>query len=466
MKILHIVHQYPPDFVGGTELHTRSLATGQQRAGHQVAVLTRTYTYPEKFRTIRQAHDNATFQETDTSSLLSTRVGQNFSGELCRDEHGVDRQTEDGVLVYRAWDGPLNPSKRYRDLFGNSALEAAATDTIRKFAPEIVHIQHLMGWPLSILSFLQKQDIPYVVTLHDFWWFCANAKLLTNYSDERCQGPTLCLNCTRCAVARAQNPAAWIAALPLWGSLLERNRLLRKGLDGARLLIAESKSVLNWHRQRQIAANKIRLQPTNLVLPRTFPVRHRNSDTDDNDTADVVRFLFVGGLDAVKGVHIVVDALKNVRGNVELHIAGDAADENYRAKLEQAANARIRLLGRLEREAVWQAYADCDAVVVPSLLHETFCMVAHEALAAGKPVLASDLAALPEAIDHGKNGLLVEAGNVDAWRAAMQTIVDDAGWRTRTIVPRVVLPTEEEMAEAVVGLYANARAGSSDGDAC
>ena len=397
--------------MGGTELSTRSLSAGQQRAGHQVAVVTRTY----------------------------------------RDGSGMERQLEEGVAIYRIWDGLLNPTKRYIDSFGNSALERAATDAISTFAPEIVHIQHLMGWPLSLLAFLQKRRIPYVVTLHDYWWFCANAKLLTNYSDVPCQGPRLCLNCTRCAVARAQNPATWAAAPLLWGSLLQRNRLLQRGLAQARLLIAQSQSVRDWHIQHGIVKEKIRLVRTNLVLPKLLPTRRRQ-----DESGDAVRFLFVGGLEAVKGAHIAVEALKGVQGDVALHIAGDAADGAYGVLLTERADDRVKFLGRLDREAVWQAYADCDAVVIPSLLHETFCLVAHEALAAGRPVIASDLAALPEAISHGENGLLIEAGDVAGWRAAMQQIVDDETWRTRAIVPRVALPTEEEMVERVVTLYVDA----------
>jgi len=75
--------------------------------------------------------------------------------------------------------------------------------------------------------------------------------------------------------------------------------------------------------------------------------------------------------------------------------------------------------------------ADADAVVVPSLWHETFSMLAHEAFAVGTPVIASALGALPEIVRHEENGLLVPPGDVSAWAATLHRFASDAGLRAR-----------------------------------
>ena len=45
---------------------------------------------------------------------------------------------------------------------------------------DIVHIQHLMGIPVSVVTQIRERSIPTVITLHDYWYGCANAQLLTN----------------------------------------------------------------------------------------------------------------------------------------------------------------------------------------------------------------------------------------------------------------------------------------------
>jgi hypothetical protein len=71
-----------------------------------------------------------------------------------------------------------------------------------------------MGLPGATLDLLRARGLPYVVTLLDFWWFCANAQLVTNFDHTVCSGPAWWTNCTRCAVARSDSPLAW-AASPL-----------------------------------------------------------------------------------------------------------------------------------------------------------------------------------------------------------------------------------------------------------
>jgi glycosyltransferase involved in cell wall biosynthesis len=64
-------------------------------------------------------------------------------------------------------------------------------------------------------------------------------------------------------------------------------------------------------------------------------------------------------------------------------------------------------------------------VVVPSLVEETGGLTAVEALAAGVPVVASSIGGLTDAVTHGKNGLLFEAGNAEELAAALRLLVSN-----------------------------------------
>ncbi len=408
MRVLHLVHQYPPDHIGGTEHYTRTVAERVVDAGHDVGVVTRT-----------------------------SRAGQ-----------GVERSEENGVTIYRVWQGAPSPNQRYLASFATGQLLALFEQAIADFRPDLVHVQHLMGLPASLLMRLNIAQIPYIITLHDYWWVCANAQLLTNYSDTVCDGPKGHLNCTHCAVARAGAPA-WLLAPALWGSLRLRGRFLVKGLQRAHALLASTPFVAQWYQAHGAPAARLRLLPFGIDLPPNFaPTRTR---------AKPLQVAYLGGRAWQKGVHVVVDACLGLEGEVELWIAGGAAeDAGYDVRLRINAGSHIHFLGQLERAAVWDLLARVDVVVVPSLWYETYSYLLHEALAAGIPVVASRLGVMAEAITDGVNGLLVPPGNVEAWRAALQHLASDPALVARLAEAIQPLPTMEAHVAGLLAIYQDA----------
>jgi glycosyltransferase involved in cell wall biosynthesis len=117
-------------------------------------------------------------------------------------------------------------------------------------------------------------------------------------------------------------------------------------------------------------------------------------------------------------------------------IAGDAypgeearAPDLGRLRDELGLGERLRLLGfRADPEVVLDA---ADVVVVPSTRPDPFPNSALEALAAGRPVVASNAGGLPEMIDDEESGLLVAPGDPAALAAALRALADDPGRRER-----------------------------------
>ncbi len=365
LRVLHIVHQYPPDSIGGTELFTQT--TTRALAVRSVSV-----------------------------ALFTRRPG---------DGQGLERTEEEGVTVYRAWDGTPTAGKRYLDGFGRGKVLTAFDQAVAEFSPDLVHIQHLMGLPLAILGRLRGHGLPTIITLHDFWWICANAQLLTNYDATICAGPRAYLNCTRCAVARG-GPALWPAAPALWASLGLRGRILRQGLADADLLITPTRFTAEWHAAHGVPQERMRVRPWGVEMACV----HRTRVADPP-----VRLATIGGLSWQKGVHIAVDAATRIGEGVSLTVAGSGDDAVYAADLQRRAGANVTFVGRLERAGVAALLAEVDAVLIPSLWYETYSLTLHEAWAAGVPVIASDLGVMADAVTHDVDGLLVAPGDVDAW---------------------------------------------------
>lgn len=402
MRILHLVHQYLPDHVGGTELYTVWLTRALQQQGHEVAVFHR-----------RSA-----------------------------DGSGLARREEDGIQIWSAWHGRFQPTSRLLATFRDQPLLHSFQQVIIDFRPDVVHVEHLMGLPTQLLDFLQAQGIPYVVTLWDFWWICANAQLLTNYDQTVCAGPDRFLNCARCALARANltqfAPVLPALALPLsW-----RNGRLHRSLQQASQLIAPAEFVKQWYVDHGLPAAKIEVLPPGLDSP-AKPA----APPHDN-----FRVGYVGGLSWQKGVHVLVEAFNALPETAELWLAGDSDfDPDYVKQLKAAGRATF--LGKLDRTAVWQMLAQVDVIVVPSLWYETFVFVISEAFAMGVPVIASNLGVLSERVRHGIDGLLFPPGDAAQLAQALQTLHDDPAklHHLRHNIPPVT--TVAEHATGVAQLY-------------
>jgi glycosyltransferase involved in cell wall biosynthesis len=148
-------------------------------------------------------------------------------------------------------------------------------------------------------------------------------------------------------------------------------------------------------------------------------------------------FLTVGNLVWVKGHEILLKAFAWVfkgKHHVYLRIGGDGP---LRGKLERLCHHlgikdQVKFLGQLTREQVLAEMRRCDAFVLPSF-YETFGVVLIEALACGKPVIATACGG-PEEIVNSANGILVPPGDKVALGRAMLQMLDSIGSYEREII--------------------------------
>ena len=139
--------------------------------------------------------------------------------------------------------------------------------------------------------------------------------------------------------------------------------------------------------------------------------------------------LFVGRLAVDKGVAHLIAAMA-LCPQVRLTIVGEGAE---RERLEAAARglANVRLVGRCAPEAMAELMATCAVLVLPSLRNEGLPNVVLEAMAAGRAVIATRHAGLPDLISDNVSGVLVAAGDVAALAAAITRLCADSALRAR-----------------------------------
>ncbi len=206
------------------------------------------------------------------------------------------------------------------------------------------------------------------------------------------------------------------------GGWIERSTLRRA--DAVVVLTGRTAAAL---REDGVPAARIRTIPSGFD-PALF----------SGDTGDVLpgtprpRIGYVGRLAPQKSPGTLVQAFGRMRETASLVVVGDGPDRAlvHRLAAESPAADRITLAGFVEHARVPAVLASLDVLVLPSV-YEEMGSVLTEAMAAGLPVVASDVGGIPEVVRHGETGLLVPPGDVDALAAALDRVVAEPGLRDR-----------------------------------
>ncbi len=142
-----------------------------------------------------------------------------------------------------------------------------------------------------------------------------------------------------------------------------------------------------------------------------------------------VAFAFVGSLTRRKGLDVLIEAAAKLSENAVVVVAGEGEEKTRLEKVaETIGEARVHFTGGLSRREVGDLLCAVDALVVPSFM-EGLPYVILEAMAHSLPVIATDVNGIPEAVDAGRTGLLVPAGDADALRSALEHFLSNTSER-------------------------------------
>ena len=172
-----------------------------------------------------------------------------------------------------------------------------------------------------------------------------------------------------------------------------------------------------------------------------------------------VALLCVGNWLPHKGIDELLDAFASLPETAAtLHLVGDQnVDPRYRAAVwdrVREIGKRVEIHGLVPKERVAAFYRDADVFVMPSR-RETYGTVYGEAMAAGLPVVGWRAGNLPWLAEHGREGLIVEPGEIEALAQALLSLSRDKALRAsmgRAASRRAAgLPTWEETADRFFG---------------
>ncbi len=141
------------------------------------------------------------------------------------------------------------------------------------------------------------------------------------------------------------------------------------------------------------------------------------------------RILFVNRLDPRKGFRVMVEAFRELaseRSDAILVVAGDGAERTALRELPIETRSRVVMLGNVPHEELPQYHAAAEVFCAPATGRESFGIVLVEAMAAGLPVIATDIPGYREVVRSDIEGILVPPRDAGALAASLARLLDDA----------------------------------------
>jgi len=413
VRICHITNYYPGfhEHIGGAERATEQMADSLGLAGHENLILSTAWQ--------RQGRSRHRLAEIPTME---------------------DRLPARARLL-------LEAAKWYLVQFDPLA-HAAITKQLRRFRPDLVIFHNCQFLTLSALHACKRMGIPTQMAIYDYWLFCPLTILAYKEEHPSChreQGVG-CLDCLpqtftsiqRQLLSRRRQTLGWL------GSMVDR-------------FIVLSRSSRDILQRRGVAPSRISI--VHLCLPDEVP-QHEESSCREGS------ILFVGWIQPRKGLHVVLQAMERVlredQGATLTVVGGEVKfGADYLRRMEALKGSlgdRIKLLGRVSNQAFQQEMERASLMVVAEQWPNMSPVIVMEAMARAKPVVAGRIGGIPEFIQHGRSGLLVDPGDDhDAFALAMLRLLRDRplavklGLQARQAAQQIFDPrrSQQDLLEAV-----------------
>ncbi|MGI9196629.1 MAG: glycosyltransferase family 4 protein [Candidatus Nanopelagicales bacterium] len=261
--------------------------------------------------------------------------------------------------------------------------------------------------------------------------------------------------------------ACWAARGPIVGTVhssVERSRVLVTGYYLAQTVLEKVSALIavSEHARRTIVDH---LGGDAVLIPNGVKVSHFRDAVPLQDWG-APSILFLGRLDEPrKGLSVLLEALPSVVARiprVRLLLVGPGDPDEVLADVDPDVRSAIICLGKLDEHDKARALASADAYVAPNTGGESFGIVLLEAMAAGTPVIASDLEAFERVLDGGRCGVTFPVGDAEALADAVVRVLGDAELRTTLSArgaDRVRVYDWDAVAEDVLHVYESVTSG-------
>jgi glycosyltransferase involved in cell wall biosynthesis len=432
LKVVHIPFTFAPDPVGGTEIYVETLAHGLRAHG--------------------------------IDSLIAV-------------PSGIDEAYEHNSLRVRRYRVAPKSKSMLQELYGHGDPESAAAfaQIIDEERPDAVHLHAFTrAVSLMLVRVAKQRGLPVFFTYHTPTVSCQRGTLML-WGTEMCDGVLKVRRCTSCSL-EARGLPRWatdlVSYMPLWfarglekanlsggiWTALRMPELVRTQHEAFHALMREVDGIValsEWARtvlvRNGVPASKITL------LQHWLPSARDTREPVINVRKTPLRVVFLGRAVKSKGADTLIKAvLAAPELSIEVHLYGvtqNDADEEYWATLKSMASQdrRIKLLPSVPNDKVISLLKGYHVLALPARWVENRPLVLLESIAAGTPIIGSNLGGIAELVRHENDGLLVEPENVRNWADALRLCAEDRDLlgrlRKGVQLPRRELDVAQEMAQ-------------------
>ncbi|HEX5069596.1 MAG TPA: glycosyltransferase [Vicinamibacterales bacterium] len=434
MRVLQVIHQFPPYSSQGSEVYCDHLSRCLREAGDDVRV----------------------FHVSNTDRRRPRRL---------------ERLTLDGLPTYHCIDGA-----EYARVaaWPNGFLRRQFQAVLDEFKPQVSHFHNYLSLGDDLVT-LARAAGAVLYTLHDYGLMCPNSLLLR--SDGQLCGKAssdFFQDCCPELIRTAHHlPAALMTQIPplaRWRRYADQQtrpglrRVMRSGVRIAESLLGQpAVTDVAVKREFFLARTRQIFRDANLFLAPSEFLRQRYISSgvpadrivylpngmphfarvDRTPGGHRVRFGYIGALHAHKGIDLLLQAFEGLHEQAELHIHGSAfgspISQSYWRRIQDAHGARVTFHGAYDNRNIGAVLSSLDVVVVPSLWYENSPLTIQEAFIAGVPVITADQGGMAELVRHDVNGLLFRLGDREHLRAALRRVADEPALleRLRRNIPDV-----------------------------
>ena len=390
MKVLKVIHGYPPLYNAGSEVYSQTLCRALA-ARHEVHVFTR---------------EEDPYRPEDAMRVAA--------------DPGDPRVVLHIVNVSRA-----------RDRFRHAAVDQRFVEVLDSFHPDVVHVGHLNHLSTTLVQEAAGREIPVVFTLHDYWLQCPRGQFIQMFPEDTAASWALCdgQEDRRCAERcyqryftgatdeREQDVAHWTS----WVG--RRMKSVRAMVELVDTFVAPSLYLHDrFKSDLGVPDSKLAFVPYGFDLAR-LSGRRRVED-------EPFTFGYIGTHIPAKGIDLLLRAFGELAGDARLRIwgrprEGTPALEGIARSLPADQTRRVEWRGEYRNEDIVRDVLDqVDAIVVPSIWVENSPLVIHEALQARVPVITAAAGGMAELVRHEENGLLFRHRDPASLAQQMQRLAD------------------------------------------
>ncbi len=396
MRVLQIIHGYPPYYMAGSEVYTYNLSNELTKYA-EVYVFTR----------MENPYENAYSHLDEVINEVKIRR--------------INKPLRDYTL-----------EDKYLDL----KMDAALRKYIQRIHPDVVHIGHLSHLSTNIINVIKDEfDLPVIYTLHDFWLRCIRGQAIKENLDL-CPNPEheMCYQCLRAKFKHCVTRERYMEYVN------HMNRIIKK-ID---YFLSPSKYLMKYFIRNGVDESKISYSKygfdKNII---EYQKKHYSGDEN-------ISFGFMGRVIPVKGIKMMLEAFWNTKGANLIIYGNSQLDKSF---LEKYANENVHFKGCYNNWEIQTVLDDMDVLIVPSVWYENSPLVIQEAFLAGVPVITSDIGGMKELVEDGNDGFLFNVGNSDSLRKVLQGIISNPTVLNELEIRPSKVRSIEDDARSVMKLY-------------